>query len=251
MNDNYKIEIKNLNFGYKGNSEILENVNIRIKENQLITVVGPNGGGKTTLLKLIAGLLKPDSGQIIIDGKPNYKYSSIGYVPQQNRFDNKFPITVYEVVLSGTIKPFGHYTKQDRASADKSIEEVGLQEYKDKPFNDLSSGQQQRVLIARALATNAKILLLDEPTSNIDAEIGKNLNALLKKLRKTMTIILVTHDTGFVTDITDRVFCINKTVVEHPLDADFSKIISAAYSKESVMVRHDIHTDGDDGGGHE
>ena len=251
MNDNYKIEIKNLNFGYKKNFKILENVNIRIKENQLITVVGPNGGGKTTLLKLIAGLLKHDSGQIIIDGKPHYKYSSIGYIPQQSQFDNKFPITVYEVILSGTIKPFGHYTKQDRATADKSMEEVGLQEYKDRPFSDLSGGQKQRVLIARALATNAKILLLDEPTSNIDAEIGRNLNVLLEKLSKTMTIILVTHDTGFVMNITDRVFCINKTVVEHPLDADFSKIISAAYSKESAMVRHDIQTDGHDGGRHE
>lgn len=248
MNSNYKIEIRNLNFKYDENSQILKDINIKIKENQFITVVGPNGGGKTTLLKLIAGILKYDSGEIIIDGKPNHRYSSIGYVPQQSKFDSKFPITVYEVVLSGRIKPFGYYSKKDKEIADKSIEDVGLKDYKNKSFSDLSGGQRQRVLIARALATEAKILLLDEPTSNIDTEVGKNLRILLKKLNKTMTIILVTHDIGFVMDSTDRVFCINRTAIEHPVDADFSKIISAAYNEECVMVRHDIKTNDYNGG---
>jgi zinc transport system ATP-binding protein len=240
MEENYKIEIKNLNFGYKGHPSVLENVNVKIKENQIITVVGPNGGGKTTLLKLITGLLRPDSGEILIDGKPCSKYTSIGYVPQHSHFDGKFPITVYEVVLSGRIRPFGYYNKKDKLVADKCIEEVGLNEFKDKAFSALSGGQKQRVLIARALATEAKILLLDEPTSNIDSEIGRNLNSLLKRLGSRMTIILVTHDTGFVTNITDRVLCINRKVVEHPVDSNFSDIVSSAYSSQSVLVRHDI-----------
>lgn len=245
MKEKYKIEIKNLDFAYKGQNKVLENVNVKIKENQIITVVGPNGGGKTTLLKLITGLLKADTGEILIDGKPHYGYSSIGYVPQHSHFDSKFPITVYEVVLSGRIRPFGYYRKEDKATAKRAIEEVGLKDFADKAFHALSGGQKQRVLIARALATKAKILLLDEPTSNIDSEIGKNLNSLLKKLSSKMTIILVTHDTGFVTSITDRVLCINRRVVEHPVDSNFSDIVASAYSNQSVLVRHDIEINND------
>jgi zinc transport system ATP-binding protein len=235
-----------MNFRYENSKEVLKNINMNIKARELVTIVGPNGGGKTTLLKIIAGLIKLESGEILINGEKRKKNSEIAYVQQHMNFDNKFPITVYEVVLSGRIKSFGSYSKKDKLKAEQVIEEIGLTEYINRSFNDLSGGQKQRVLIARALAAEAKILLFDEPTSSIDFEMEKNLNSLLKKLSEKLTIILVTHDTGFVANITDRVFCLNKTIVEHPIDVNFDNMISSAYSSHSALVRHDIRI-GEDG----
>lgn len=234
-----KIEIKNLSFRY--NSQlVLKDVNIKIKEKEIITIIGPNGGGKTTLLKLILGLLQIQSGSILIDGKPTIKSQKIlGYVPQHTHYDMKFPITVFDVVLSGTVKQFGYYSKDDKVKVENTLKEVGLFDHKNELFSNLSGGQKQRMLIARALVTDAEILFLDEPTSNIDPSAENNLNSIIKKLSKSKTIILVTHDLGFVSNITDRVLCINKTVVEHPIDDQFSKVVASSYSFESSLVRHD------------
>ncbi|MBN2041524.1 MAG: ABC transporter ATP-binding protein [Spirochaetes bacterium] len=237
-----KIVINNLSFGYNLNQPVLKDINLQIKEKEIVTIIGPNGGGKTTLLRLILGLLKPDTGTIFIDGKPpRSAQKNIGYVPQQSSFDKKFPITVSDVVLSGRIKTFGYYSKKDKAKATESLEEVGLSGIETKPFFSLSGGQQQRVLIARALSTDTDLLLLDEPTSNVDPSTGRNMNSLLKRLNDRLTIVLVSHDTGFVANITQRVLCINKTVVEHPIDEQFSNIIASSYSGQSMIVRHDSH----------
>ena len=234
---NSKIVINDLSFSY-GNNIVLKDINLTVKENQIITIIGPNGGGKTTLLRLIAGLLVPDKGKILINGNPpKYNFGHIGYVPQHSHFDNKYPITVFEVVLSGLIKPFGFYSKTDKLKTEKMIEYVGLESVKNKSFNSLSGGQ--RMLIARALVSDADILLLDEPTSNIDSNNEKNLGNLLKNISNKMTILIVTHDTGFVSSITDRVFCINKHMVEHPIDSHLDEIISSSYGAPTKVVRHD------------
>jgi zinc transport system ATP-binding protein len=236
-----KIVIKNLSFAYNS-SYILRDVNISIKANEIITIVGPNGGGKTTLLRLILGLLKPAGGTILINGNtPQKERRKIGYVPQHTYFDRKFPITVFEVVLMSRIKAFGFYTKNDKESALKALFEIGLTGLNNEPFFNLSGGQMQRVLIARALSAETEILLLDEPTANIDPVSGKHLNSLLIKLNKKLTILLVTHDVGFVTNITQRVFCVNRTVVEHPLEELKDDTISSAYSSGIKLVRHDHH----------
>lgn len=234
-----KIIINDLSFSY-GNNIILKDINLTIGENQVITIIGPNGGGKTTLLRLIAGLLIPDKGKILINGNPpKFHHGHIGYVPQHSHFDNKYPITVFEVVLSGLVKPFGFYSRTDKFKTEKIIEFVELESVKNKSFNSLSGGQSQRMLIARALVSDADILLLDEPTSNIDSSNEKSLGIFLKNISKKMTILIVTHDTGFVSTITDRVFCINKKIVEHPIDSNFSEIISSSYSMPTKIVRHD------------
>ncbi|MBN1500486.1 MAG: metal ABC transporter ATP-binding protein [Spirochaetes bacterium] len=236
---NSKIVINDLSFSY-GNNTVLKDINLTVKENQIITIVGPNGGGKTTLLRLIAGLLVPDKGKILINGNPpKSNFGNIGYVPQYSHFDNKYPITVFEVVLSGLIKPFGFYSKTDKLKTEELIEYAGLESVKNKSFNSLSGGQSQRMLIARALVSDADILLLDEPTSNIDSSNEKNLGNLLMNIREKMTILIVTHDTGFVSSITDRVFCINKHMVEHPIDLNLDEIISSSYGASTKVVRHD------------
>ncbi|HOP62768.1 MAG TPA: ABC transporter ATP-binding protein [Spirochaetota bacterium] len=239
-NENGKIiYIKDLYFSYNGHP-VLSGVNLDIYEKEIVSIVGPNGGGKTTLLRLILGLLKPKQGTILVDGRPPSAASRIiGYVPQRAHHDNDFPITVAETVLSGRIRPLGFYTKKDRLMAEKALAEVGLEGTGKESFNSLSGGQMQRILIARALVAEAKILMLDEPTSNIDHSAGENLNSLLRKLNQTMTIMLVTHDTGFVANITDRVLCINKKLVEHPADDNFCEMIASSYEDSPLIVRHE------------
>lgn len=233
------ISIENLSFSYN-HHPVLRNVNIDIYEKEIVSIVGPNGGGKTTLLRLILGLLKPKSGTILVDGRPPAATSKIiGYVPQRARHDNSFPITVFETVLSGRVRPLGFYSKTDRLKAAQSLDEVGLSDFIREPFSSLSGGQMQRVLIARALTTDAGILMLDEPTSNIDPLAGDTLNSLLKKLNETMTILLVTHDTAFVANITDRALCINKTLVEHPADDNFCGMLASVYDDSPLVVRHE------------
>ncbi len=237
--ENKRIDITNLSFSY-GSQVILEDVNLFVNEKDFVTILGPNGGGKTTLLRLLLGLLKPQRGSILIDGKPPFMVQKrLGYVPQHSHFDKKFPITVFEVVLTGRSKPFGYYSKYDKMRTCDVLDKVGLSEYRNELFSNLSGGQVQRMLIARALVTDGEILLLDEPTSNIDSNTGKNLNTLLQKINEKLTILVVTHDTGFVSNITNRVFYVNRTVVEHPMDNRIDDIIASSYGNDSMIVRHD------------
>jgi len=242
MEDHKIIELHNVSFGYSG-TPVLSNVNLTVHEGDMVSMLGPNGGGKTTLLKLILGLLEPNRGSVRVAGGPpreNLRY--LGYVPQYSRFDEKFPITLREVVLTGRLsKPFGFYTREDREAAGEAIAEVGLEDFKNRPFQALSGGQRQRVLIARALAGRPSVLLLDEPTSNIDAAVGNMLHKLLRELNRNHTILLVTHDVGFVNDLTNRVFCVNNVVHEHPADRLDTALVSAAYGNQMRLVRHDIN----------
>ncbi len=230
-----KIEVNNLFFSY-GEYNVLNNISFKVYKNDIITVVGPNGGGKTTLLKLILGLLKPDLGEIKI-----YSNKKPGYVPQYTLFDIKFPITVFDVVLAGRINSIpGFYTKEDKLAAEKALYEMKLADFGKRPFSALSGGQRQRVLIARALACDPDIILMDEPTANVDASIGSYLSDYIINLERKFTIMLVTHDMGFVNSLVGRVFCINRVFQEHPLEnADASGC--TPHVKGMQVVRHDIN----------
>ncbi len=230
-----KIAFDNVSFSYT-EYNVLKDISFRVYERDIITVVGPNGGGKTTLLKLILGLLKPDSGKITVSGKGNP-----GYVPQYTLFDKRFPVTVLDVVLSGLItdRP-GFYTPGDRESAENALSEMKLLEFMKRPFSALSGGQRQRVLIARALAGNPDILLLDEPTANVDATVGSYLSDYILNLERKFTIMLVTHDMGFVNSLVGRVFCINRNLHEHPLEKVDSEAAYGPHMKGMQLVRHDI-----------
>jgi zinc transport system ATP-binding protein len=237
------IEVKELSFSY-GTNHVLDGISFSVREREMVTVVGPNGGGKTTLLLLMLGLLHPDTGTILIKGKkPDQVQKSIGYVPQYTHFDLDFPVNVFDVVLMGRLnKPFGFYSPADKKAARLALENVGLSELAQRPFSDLSGGQRQRVLIARALAGNPEMLFLDEPTANVDPVIGEHLFELLKKLNRQLTIILVTHDMGFVAKFTSRVFCINRTFAEHPVKAPGDeKMTQELYGTSVAAVQHEVH----------
>ena len=186
------------------------------------------------------GQLKPQQGRVTVKGERSRIF---GYVPQYSNLDPAYPITVFEVVLSGMIKSFGFYGRSDRSAAEGALQKVGLAELGRKSFFELSGGQRQRVLIARALVSDPEILVLDEPTANIDTEAEKNLNLLLKKLAADHTIILVTHDLGFVNEMTTRVFCVNRRVKEHPVESLDEGLIAAAYGRQVKLVRHDHSLD--------
>ncbi len=204
------IQFEDVSFSYDG-IKILENVSFHIHRGEFVSLVGPNGSGKTTILKLIVGILKPDKGKIKIFDNINFKRNQIGYVPQYVDIDRTFPITVYEVVEIGLIDGL---LKIDRKEAEKKINHVlgllDIMKLKDRQFTTLSGGEKRRVLLARALVSNPELILLDEPTTNIDEESERKLFDILKSLKKTKTILVVTHDSDFVSSLTDVVFCTGK-----------------------------------------
>jgi len=210
------IKAKNLYFSYNNKIDILADVNFEVLENDFVGLIGPNGGGKTTLFKLVLGLLEPTRGEISVFGqKPNMNLDKIGYVPQYNKIDLNYPIDVWEVVLTGRlgfIKVGSRYRKEDKVQTEGILKELNLWDLRKKSIGDLSGGQRQRVLIARALVRKPKLLLLDEPTNSVDAQSGSDLYDLLHELNKKMTIMVVSHDIGSISKYVNKVFCLNKTI---------------------------------------
>lgn len=235
--------MQGVSFAY-GTEEIISHAELCIDEKTFTCIVGPNGGGKTTLLKLVLGILKPLRGTVqIFSERPEDARAQIGYVPQRPQFDSSFPISVMDVVLAGRLgisNPKLRYARQDRAVAQTSLVEVGLKNHKDMSFFELSGGQQQRALIARALTCQPRMLLLDEPTANLDRRAEGNLYELLKSLSERLTIVMVSHDLSFVSKYVERVVCVNREVHIHPI-ADFSsEVINHLYGADVRMVRHDM-----------
>jgi zinc transport system ATP-binding protein len=210
------ITIKNVFFGYTKGEPIIVDASFDIMQGEFVGVIGPNGGGKTTLLRLMMGFITPWSGKITVFGKAPTRYpNGIAYVPQNLRFDKQFPITVLELVLGGRISSlswFGHFCKEDRDKAIDALEKVGPADIKDKSFGTLSGGQAQRALIARALAQEPKILLLDEPTANIDVQAESDMYELLHKIRSSLTVVMVTHDIRAIIHQVERVLCVQGKV---------------------------------------
>lgn len=214
--DNY-IEVNNLFFAYDKEQTILENITLSVKENDFLAIIGPNGGGKSTLLKLILGLLKPKSGTIKVNIDKNF----VGYVPQNTNLNINFPITALDVVLMGHIgskKTLFGYSKEEVACAMNSLKQVSMEAYAHVKIGNLSGGQRQRVFIARALCANPKIILLDEPTASIDVQGQQEVYDLLKQLSHTISIVVVSHDISVLLNYAKNVAHINKTLVYHKLD---------------------------------
>lgn len=206
------LEIKDLYFSYNS-STVLENINLTVCKNDFLMIVGPNGGGKTTLLKLIIGLLKPQKGIIkVFDKNPCDMLSQIGYVPQKVNAKIDFPLRVIDAVLMGINKSFFSfkYSKTDIKKACSVLESVEMIDFKDKKMNELSGGQIQRVYLARALISDPALLILDEPTSNIDPYGSFCFFTMLEKLNETKTIIMVTHNLNLLATKITSVACINK-----------------------------------------
>jgi zinc transport system ATP-binding protein len=210
------VEIKNLNFEYNGET-ILKDINLTIEKGDYLAIIGPNGGGKTTLIKLILGLLKPTSGTIVLQTK------KIGYVPQYTNFSLDIPITILDVVLQGRLSRYKFfYSKKDREIAFEKLKLVGMEHSANKKISDLSGGERQRILIARALVSNPDILILDEPTSAIDIKGQKEIYQILKKL--PMTKIIISHDINILLEGVNKVAWVSKTLILHNTpDLHFSR----------------------------
>lgn len=209
------ISLENVNFSYQ-NTPVLKNVSFAIEQGEFVGVIGPNGGGKTTLLKLLMGFLKPSSGKIEIFNKPPQSaLQQMAYVPQTARFDKQFPISVLELVLEGRLSRlpwYGRFSQEDKKAAIESLEKVGMGRFKNAPFGTLSGGQAQRALIARALVSNPQILLLDEPTASVDSQAESWIYDILKELSGKITIVMVTHNLKTAIELVGRVVCVQSSV---------------------------------------
>ena len=210
------IEVKNLKFAYKDDL-ILDDVSFTVAPGQFIGVIGPNGGGKTTLLKLLLGFLKQQSGTIeIFDTDPIHARHAVAYVPQALHFDKQFPISVFELVLQGRLSHlpwYGRFSKKDKDIARQALEQVGLADLSNRPFGGLSGGQIQRCLIARALASEPRLLILDEPTASVDARAEADIYAILKQFQTKITIMMVTHNLQAAIELVEKVLCVQRNIV--------------------------------------
>jgi zinc transport system ATP-binding protein len=210
------IKIANLKVGYD-KLPVLNNVNLDIFEKDFIGVIGPNGGGKTTLLKAVLGLLKPFSGTIEFRKDIDGNKGQIGYLPQVKHIDRKFPITVFDVVRSGSImqKQFSG-NNQIKTKIEKLLDEMGISNVRNKAIGELSGGQMQRVFLCRAILSDPKVLILDEPDTFVDNRFEGELYEKLRLLNKEMAIILVSHDMGTISSYVKTIACVNGDLHYHP-----------------------------------
>lgn len=235
------IALEDVSFSY-GGPMVLQHIDLVIEAGDFMGIVGPNGGGKSTLLKIILGLLKPVSGHVSVLGKsPAEGRGAIGYVPQFAAFPRDFPISVEDAVLLGRLgkaSVIGGYGARDRAAARRAMQETKVVDLRNHQLATLSGGQLQRVLIARALACEPEILILDEPTANLDLRTEEDIFDLLKQLVEHPTIILVSHDIGFISRYVNRVSCLNGTLICHQTDAIDGEVIRQLYDRPVRMIHH-------------
>ena len=221
---------------------VLEEVSLQVERGDFLGVIGPNGGGKTTLLRVILGLVKPDRGEVRVLGKPPEKSRvDIGYVPQQNLFDREFPISVQDVVLMGRYGKAGllrRYSETDRSKALSTLETVGMLNQKSRQIGTLSGGEQQRVFIARALVSEPKLLLLDEPTASIDPTMQTDFYELLEKLSQRMAVIMVSHDVGAISIFVEKIACLNRQLFYHGSKEIEPEILEATYKCPIQLIAH-------------
>ncbi len=215
------IELRDVTFAYDG-KKVLENISFTVPEKDFLAIIGPNGGGKSTLLKIIMGILKPQSGEVRIFGRPPSSMGpKIGYVPQETGENLDFPITIEEVVLMGLLHRRGLWRRFDtsmRAKAREALETVGMGGFGSQRIAELSGGQRQRVLIARALSGDPEILMLDEPTASIDFKGQREIFELLETLNERMTILVVSHDMSMVMGYAKRALYVHETALMHTID---------------------------------
>lgn len=236
------VEIRNLTFGYD-DVPVLQNVDLDIFEEDYILVIGPNGGGKTTLLKLILGILKPWNGSITFHKDVSGR---LGYVPQYSSFNKNFPVTSLDMVLTGRISSgnfLRKYKKEDIEKAEKILEKLNLHNKRSENINNLSGGQLQRVLIARSLISDPAVLFLDEPTASIDITSQTSLTDFLDELNKKMAIVVVTHDPTPFARTYKHIACINRDIFFHSRGELDSHALEQAYGCPVELLGHGIpHT---------
>jgi len=237
------IELSHVTFRFNRHP-VLDDISLDIHQGEFHAIIGPNGGGKTTLLKIMLGLLEPHAGSVQILGesvRKNRRY--LGYVPQFRTFDFRYPISVREMVLSGRL---GHtekklrYGPRDYATADDALKTMGIADIADREIADISGGQRQRAIIARALVGHPRVLLLDEPTVYVDTPTATRFYDIIADLRKEMTIVLVTHDVGALPPDITTVSCLNHHIFTHDAREITAEMIGAVYPCPVDLIAHGI-----------
>jgi zinc transport system ATP-binding protein len=222
----------------------LEGVNLSINQEDFLGLIGPNGGGKTTLLRVILGLVKPSRGKVTVLGETLERSRKlVGYVPQHSLFDRDFPASVWDVVLMGRTGQVGllrTYSGEDKRIARTALETVEMLEYKDRQIGRLSAGQQQRVFIARALVAEPKLLLLDEPMAGVDAPMQTGFYELLARLKQQMAIVLVSHDISAVSIYVDKIACLNRKLFYHDSKEISLEELEATYQCPVELIAHGV-----------
>ena len=240
--ENKVIEIGDLAVSINGVS-VLNNINLTVFDRDFLGIIGPNGGGKTTLLRTMLGLIEPDQGTISIMGKPlRQNRHLISYVPQYATFDRTFPISIWEVVLMGRLgKKIGRrYSKQDHKIALEALERVEMENLKDRQIGQLSGGERQRVLVARALAAKPQILLLDEPTASVDSRFEAGFYDIMQELNKEITIILVSHDISAVSAYVKTIACLNQQLFYQHAKELTEEMVEHAYNCPVHLIAHGV-----------
>lgn len=232
------ISARGITFGY-GREVVLEDVDLEIQPRDFLAIIGPNGGGKTTLVKVLLGLLRPWSGEV------TYRLSRrrLGYVPQFSTFDKDFPLRVADVVLMGRLSGRGlllPYSREDRARAAEALERLGLTDLAGAHVREVSGGQLQRVLIARALVSDPEALFLDEPTASIDAESRGTLQGLLAELNERIPVVVITHDVTSIAPMVRRIACINRRLFVHGSSELDQHMLEEVYGCPIELVTHGV-----------
>lgn len=243
MNDTPDISLENVFVQYD-HFVVLENINLTVNKGDFLGIMGPNGGGKTTLLKTMLGLIQPRAGKVLIMGKPPLRNRSvIGYVQQVMSFDRTYPTDIWNVVMMGRLSKtrlFRRYNKTDKEKVADALNVVDMYQHRQRQIGKLSSGQMQRVLIARALASEPQILLLDEPTASIDIQTEQGLYDLFHDLNQKLTIIMVSHDIGAISSHVKTIACLNRKLHYHGSRELSAEVIESVYGCPIELIAHGI-----------
>ena len=235
------VRIQDIWVYYDGIS-VLEGISLSVDRGDFLGIIGPNGGGKTTLLKVILGLITPSRGKVsVLNKSPKSSRNLIGYVPQYNLFDRDFPVNARDTVLmgcNGTRGLIKRYSQDDKEHTQQALETVGMLSYQNHQLGKLSGGEQQRVFIARALVSRPSLLLLDEPTANIDSAMQTDFYELLESLKRDVTIIMVSHDISAVSIYVDKIACLNRELYYHGSKEIGPEVLEATYKCPVQMIAH-------------
>lgn len=237
------ISIRNMWAGYE-REQVLVDINLEVYEGDYIGLIGPNGGGKTTLIRVLLGLLTPTRGEVRIMGRPVQEgRREVGYVPQVVEFDREFPVSVWDVARMGRLgqrRLLQRYNSRDNEIVAGALRQVEMFDLRQRPIGELSTGQRQRVYLARALATQPKILLLDEPTSSVDPQVSKDIYELLKQLNEQVTILLISHDMSAVSSYVKTVGCLNRRLYYHGGQQITAEMLELAYQCPIDLIAHGV-----------
>lgn len=237
------IEIRGLSAGY-GGAAVIEDINFTVEAEDYVGIIGPNGGGKTTLLRTILGFLRPEAGSVTVFGEsPAVGRRHIGYVPQHANFDHQYPISVVEAVRMGLRRKRGlapWWRNEDRRAAMEALDAVSMADHSEEPLGELSGGQLQRAFIARALVARPQLLILDEPTASVDKQMQESVYDLLAQLNAEMTILLVTHDIGIISSHVKHVACLNHQLFSHGGKELTADMLEQAYQCPVDLIAHGV-----------